>query len=167
MKKLFVSLLVLLMILTIGAEVKAQEAKSGGRGPDLMALFRPPNDKELDTITQQLQLTEEQHSKMQSINTRYKSEIQALMDKYQNARQDLLHAFQGTPNPDRVENDMKNLNQIHTSIVSKETELWTAISDTLSEEQAIEFWRLFGKSRLRIQGAGGAGAGARQVPQAQ
>lgn len=149
MKKLLVSLLALVLVLSIGAEAKAQEAKKGS--PDLMTIFRPPNDKEVNAIVTQLQLTEEQHSQLQNVNARYKSEIQQLMNKYQNARDDLKAAFQGNPDPDRVESEIKTLNQIHSSVVDKEAELWTSISDILTEQQATKFWKLFGKNRLRVQ----------------
>ncbi|RJP26741.1 MAG: periplasmic heavy metal sensor [Candidatus Abyssobacteria bacterium SURF_5] len=147
MRKALVSLVVLGLIVGIGADALAQAAKTKGRDPAVV--FRPPSQKEMTAIDQRLQLTDEQRARMKKVNEQYRQQIDELVSRYKKAYQDLTAALQGSPDPARVKNEIQRVHKTHEAVVAKEAELWTALADSLSGEQAVEFWKMFGKDRLR------------------
>jgi hypothetical protein len=148
MKKLLVSLLVVLVVLGLGASVKAQQVQPRGDF-DLIWLLRPPTQAEVDNLAQRLQLTQSQRNEMQRNYTRLSGDINQLFTRYQNARQNLVIALQQpTPVPGRVEDALRQLDGVHSNLLQKEMQLWNSLSNNLSQQQTQEFWRLFGADRL-------------------
>ncbi|UCD57009.1 MAG: periplasmic heavy metal sensor, partial [Candidatus Hydrogenedentota bacterium] len=110
---------------------------------------RPPSPSEEKAIVTNLELTEEQKSEMQKLSQSYKADVQELADRYQKAREDLTAAIQiGNPDPARVSNEVKRVHQTHSALLEKEAYYWIALASILTKDQAVEFWKLFAKSRI-------------------
>ncbi len=149
MKKYLVPLVALFVMLSLGTQLDAQQ-KFPPNQFDLLYILRPPTRAEMDTLADRLTLTDEQKRDMDSKYQKYNSEIRTLINKYPQAQQDLITALQRRPNPDpgQVEDALRELDRIQSSLLDKEMELWNALSDNLRQDQTEEFWRLFGKDRL-------------------
>jgi Spy/CpxP family protein refolding chaperone len=148
MKKVFVGLLIVMFSMVFVAQADAQQKKQLWIDP--VGTFRPPSPAEEQAIVTDLQLTEEQKSQMQDLNKRYKADVKALADKYQQARQDMISALEsGDPDTAKVRSAAGAVNDTHSKLLAKEVEYWTAIPEILTQEQTIKFWKLFGKSRIK------------------
>ncbi|RJP26742.1 MAG: hypothetical protein C4520_00425 [Candidatus Abyssobacteria bacterium SURF_5] len=146
MKKLIAFVLVVAIMFAFGIGANAQQV--GQAGSDLMVLLRPPTQNEIDALVQQLQLTDEQRVQLQNTYVQYTQELQRLTSSYQTARQNLAATLQGTSDPAQVENALEELHRLHSSIISREMQLWNALSNNLTQEQTEKFWQVFGQSRV-------------------
>jgi Spy/CpxP family protein refolding chaperone len=162
MKKLSVCALVLLLVL--GTTVAASAQQYGpydqrfARGANLIDLMRPPSPSEMQFINQQLQLSNDQRSKMQDIYEKYQGQIRDQRQQYQQARQELMSALQEPqPNPGRVEDALRSMHRREREILSSEMDLWGSLTNPLNRQQTEEFWRIFATSRLNIQPGQGFG----------
>ena len=156
MKKL--SVLALSLALVLGTAVAASAQQYGqydqrfARGANLIDLMQPPSPSEMQFIDQQLQLSDDQRSKMQNIYEKYRGQIRDQRRQYQQARQELMSALQEPqPKAGRVEDALRSMHRREREILSSEMDLWGSLTDPLNQQQSEEFWRIFAANRLNIQ----------------
>ncbi len=147
MKKTMLILLVVAVAMQAGF-VHAAEKKQFGT--DLAVILKPLNGQEEKTFATKLQLTQEQQNKLRQVNNQYRSDVQNLSRNYQSMRQELVNALQANDPQSRViTQKLKAVHRAQSSLVEREVDYWSALAGVLTPAQATEFWRMFGRTRLR------------------
>jgi hypothetical protein len=151
MKKLLIVFLGLFLALYGSVEAKAQDFRQDPFS--LRIILEPPTSAELDTLANQLQLSDAQRSQMQNKLQKHQGDIQKLQTDFQNAQNDLSAALtqQPEPAPGRVENALRAAHRTQRELIDKQMALWNDLSDNLSQQQTQEFWRVFARNRLPNQ----------------
>ncbi len=153
--KRMIALAVLLVSMT--ALLGTAQAAKGQVASDMASMFRPMSGQEEKSFKTRLNLTEDQLARLKTINQNYRSDVQALARKYRTAREDLINALKSAdPHSQNIARKMGDLHRTQSTLVDKEVEYWSQVSDVFTPEQADEFWRMFARSRVR----GGEGAAA-------
>jgi Spy/CpxP family protein refolding chaperone len=156
MKKLSILAPALILVLGTAAAASAQQYgpydQKLAPSSNLIDLMRPPSPSEMQFIDQQLQLSNDQRSKMQDIYEKYRGQIRDQRQQYLQARQELMSALQEPqPNPGRVEDALRSMHRREREILSSEMDLWSSLTNPLSRQQSEEFWRIFAANRFNIQ----------------
>jgi Spy/CpxP family protein refolding chaperone len=140
--------------LLLATPAAAQEPQHGLLR-NVIAVFRPPTPDEERAIATSVGLTDDQKTKMKSVNERYRSDSQDLLAKYRAAYEDIVKLMQSTnPNKAQVNQRLKTFHQIHSQIVDREVGYWTDFKSILTPEQNQKFWNVFEQKRVRASGPG-------------
>lgn len=138
-----------LLLLMIAGPAPAQEGRKGLHR-NIIATFRPPSPEDERTISNKLELSEEQKTQMKAVSERYRKDTETLLAKYREAYEDVVNLMQETiPNKTVVNNHLKAFHGIHEEILGKEVSYWMDFKGILTPEQNRKFWNLFEQDRVR------------------
>ena len=117
---------------------------------NIIIVFRSPSPHEQKEISQKLQLTPEQITKMKEVNERYKKETGNLKNEYNAAYRD-VELLMKTEKPDknRVNETLKRFHRIHTEVLEREVGYWIDLKTILTPDQNNKLWEVFEQSRIR------------------
>jgi len=148
MKKLICITIGLIVLVSVVMEVQAQDRKQMWSDP--VTVFRPLKKTEQKTIADSLALTPDQQKEIKTLSQKYMTELKALADTYQKARQDVMAALEAeSPDREAVANGLKQVQETHSDLLKKEVEYWHSLTSVLNDDQVAQFWSLFADSRMK------------------
>lgn len=149
MKKRLAGILSLLVIISLGYVYDAV-AQRKDITKNIIIVFRAPSPQEQKEISQKLQLTPEQNTKMKEVNERYKKETGNLKNEYNAAYQDVELLMKAEkPDKNRVNETLKKFHGIHTEALEKEVGYWMDLKTILTPAQNNKLWEIFEQDRIR------------------
>lgn len=149
MKKILVGVLSLFISISL-VYVYDAVAQRKDITKNIIIVFRSPSPQEQKEISQKLQLTPEQNTKMKEVNERYRKETENLRNKYSAATQDVELLMKAEkPDKNRVNETLKTFHRIHSEVLEKEVGYWMDMKTILTPGQNDKLWNLWEQNRIR------------------
>jgi Spy/CpxP family protein refolding chaperone len=145
------TIMVSVILLSLQGLSQAQQRKEAAFGGAVVAMMAPPSPEEASSLAKQLKLPPEQQKQMQGVTERYRGDAQALQDEYASAVRNLLALIrEPAPAPATANQRLKEFNNVHQAVLSREVQYWAEVKAILTPEQNLQLWNIFEQSRLGI-----------------
>jgi Spy/CpxP family protein refolding chaperone len=150
------TMMVSVVLVSLQGVAQAQR-REAAFGKAMVAMMAPPSPQEASAMAKQLKLTPEQQKQMREVTDRYRTDTQALRQKYESGVESVLALIrEPAPTPGAANQRLREFHDVHQEVLNKEVQYWMEVKSIMTPEQTHQLWNIFERSRLGVSQDKGA-----------